>query len=88
MFSIWAEQPLDDYTMDLSRNANNITYDSIQSTSQRYEYHVPSKITALDRLRLRDIPEVLEQRKADGHAFLEKTKVVSLVEWKLYVFSN
>jgi len=73
--------------MDSSHNADNITYHSIHWTSKRYEEVVPSKISGLDGLRLRDIPEVLNQRKIDGEVFLEKTEVVSLVEWKLYAFS-
>lgn len=72
--------------MDSSHNADNITYHSIHWTSKRYEEFVPSQISGLDGLRLRDIPEVLNQRKIDGEVFLEKTEVVSLVEWKLYAF--
>lgn len=72
--------------MNSSHNADNITYDSIQSTSKRYGKVVPPQLSGLDGLRLRDIPEVLNQRKVDGDVFLEKTEVLSLVEWKLYAF--
>ncbi len=73
--------------MNASHNADSISYESIRLTAQRYESLVPSQISGLEELRLRDIPEVLNQRRIDGGAFLEKTEVISLVAWKLYVFS-
>ncbi|KAL8727471.1 MAG: hypothetical protein Q9181_005702 [Wetmoreana brouardii] len=45
--------------------------------------HIPKKIQDLDRLRYTDIPELIAKRKQDGEAFLERTEVQSLVEWKL-----
>ena len=73
--------------MKSSHDANHISHQDLQRTLQRYESHVPSKISGLERLRLQEVPEILDQRKREGEAFLEKTEVTSLVEWKLYVFS-
>ena len=72
--------------MKSNLNSHNVSYDDIQATVNRYKSHVPSKISGLEKLRLEEVPEVLKQRKADGDAFLEKTDVTSLVEWKLYIF--
>ncbi|KAL8995213.1 MAG: hypothetical protein Q9169_005001 [Polycauliona sp. 2 TL-2023] len=44
---------------------------------------LPDKLEGLSELRYTDVPEVVAQRKKDGEAFLEKTEVQSLVEWKL-----
>ena len=62
-----------------------ITLKPLQTHLQSYESHVPEKIQGLESLRLNEIPETLAQRKKDGDAFLEKTEVTSLVEWKLCV---
>lgn len=67
-----------------SRTANSINYDEIQEILLLYESFVPDKIQGLEELRLREVPEVLNKRKADGETFLEKTEVTGLVEWKLY----
>ena len=74
--------------MKSSLTADKISYDDVQTTVQRYEGHVPPKISGLDKLRLEEVPSVLAQRKDDGEAFLEKTEVASLVEWKLYVIEH
>ena len=41
------------------------------------------QLSDLEELRLSTIPQTLAQRKGDGNAFLEKSEVTSLVEWKL-----
>lgn len=48
-----------------------------------YEKYLPPKVKGLEKLRLEEVPGVLEQRREDGKAFLEKTEVTNLVEWKL-----
>ena len=73
------------HDMKSSLNADNISYDDIQNIVHRYESHVPPKISALEKLRVEEVPEILELRKREGEAFLEKTEVTALVEWKLYV---
>ena len=45
--------------------------------------NAPQALSLLNELRYITIPQTLQSRKADGDAFLEKTELVSLVEWKL-----
>ena len=71
--------------MKSSQSADKISYDGIQTKLHQYESHVPAKISGLEKLRLEDVPETLNQRKGEGEPFLEKTEVTALVEWKLYV---
>lgn len=66
-------------------SAEKISHATFQAKLALYQYHVPDKISGLEDLRLNEVPEVLAQRRKDGNAFLEKTEVTSLVEWKLYV---
>ena len=66
-------------------SAENISYSDFQGCLSFYQHHVPDKIQGLDELRFRVIPEVLARRREDGNAFLEKTEVTGLVEWKLRV---
>ena len=72
--------------MKASDSPANITLPALQTHVEFYESLVPSTIAGLEELRLHSIPETLAQRKKDGDAFLEKTEVISLVEWKLYVY--
>ncbi len=71
--------------MKSSHSAHNISYDDVQTKLHRYESLVPAKILGLEKSRFEDVPEVVNQRKSEGEAFLEKTEVTALVEWKLYV---
>ena len=66
-------------------SADNISYSDFQGRLSFYQDHVPDKIQGLEELRLREIPEVIARRREDGSAFLEKTEVTGLVEWKLSV---
>lgn len=50
-----------------------------------YEHYLPARLEGLEQLRLDEVPEVLEMRRKEGDAFLEKTEVTALVEWKLCV---
>lgn len=70
--------------MKPSLNADKLSYEDFKENLSKYETHVPSSIQGLEELRLREVPEVLEQRRKDGNALLEKTDVTGLVEWKLY----
>ena len=63
----------------------SITHESIKSLIQSYPSHIPPKLQELDHLRFEEIPDKLAQRKQDGEAFLEKSEVCTLVEWKLFV---
>jgi len=71
--------------MKASDSPARITLFTLQSYVESYDALVPSKIAGLEELRLNTVPETLAQRKKDNDAFLEKTEVVSLIEWKLYV---
>lgn len=74
--------------MKPSLSPDTISYDDFKGYLGMYEHYLPAKIEGLDRLRLEEVPEVLEMRRKDGDAFLEKTEVTALVEWKLCVLSN
>lgn len=70
---------------------HNISYDDFKIYRTCYDLEkkkLPEKLEGLQELRYTDVPEVVAQRKDDGEAFLEKTEVQSLVEWKLYVSSS
>ncbi|KAL8658763.1 MAG: hypothetical protein Q9226_000788 [Calogaya cf. arnoldii] len=65
---------------------DTISYDDFKTYRTVYDLEkkkLPDKLEGLSELRYTDIPEVVAQRKKDGEAFLEKTEVQSLVEWKL-----
>ncbi|KAL9591745.1 MAG: hypothetical protein Q9179_007413 [Wetmoreana sp. 5 TL-2023] len=62
---------------------DRISYDEFDKYLALCYAHTPEKIQDLDRLRYTDIPELVTKRKQDGEAFLEKTEVQSLVDWKL-----
>ena len=63
---------------------SNLTHADFFAKLSAYSEHVPKQIQGLEALRLVDVPDTLAQRRKDGDAFLEKTEVISLVEWKLY----
>ena len=63
--------------------ADKITYDAFKMFLSVVPESVPKKNQELEELRHHTIPEVLANRKKDGDAFLEKTEVQSLIEWKL-----
>jgi len=67
-------------TTHLPKNITPRTFDRLLS---RYPSCVPEKLAELERERFHVIPAVLEQRKRDGGAWLEKGELVRLVEWKL-----
>lgn len=69
--------------MKTSLGPDKISYDEYKGHLGMYDHYLPAKIQALDHLRLEEVPEVLEMRRKDGDAFLEKTEVTALVEWKL-----
>lgn len=74
--------------MKPSESPANIKYEEVQELVSCYQFHVPPKLQALEDIRLNEVPETLAQRKKDGAAFLEKTEVTALVEWKLYYTLN
>ncbi|KAL8798696.1 MAG: hypothetical protein Q9200_007718 [Gallowayella weberi] len=65
---------------------DTITYEDFDVYLTNYDLNkkrLPDNFEGLQELRYKDIPEVIAQRKKDGEAFLEKSEVQSLVEWKL-----
>lgn len=74
--------------MKPSLGPDTISYDDFKGHLGMYEHYLPAKIEGLDQIRLEEVPEVLEMRRKDGDAFLEKAEVTALVEWKLCVLNN
>lgn len=67
---------------------DKISYADFEKYLGHYKDHAPKKIQGLEELRYNEIPEIVAKRKQDGEAFLEKTEVQSLADWKLYVISS
>lgn len=61
----------------------NISHEKFKTQLMMYGTHVPPKLLELDKLRFEEVPELLEARRKDDDAFLEKSEVTALVEWKL-----
>ncbi|KAL8711666.1 MAG: hypothetical protein Q9225_007090, partial [Loekoesia sp. 1 TL-2023] len=62
---------------------SQISYADFTDSVKDYPQRVPEKIQGLEELRYHEIPEAIAQRKKADEAFLEKTELQSLVEWKL-----
>lgn len=62
-----------------------ILFAEFEANRDAYESLIPSELGILEDIRLHEIPKRLEQRKTDGEAFLEKTELSDLMDWKLYV---
>lgn len=71
--------------MKYSLTSEKISYEDFQLYLRLYEQYLPPKIEGLEKLRLEEVPEVLEGRRESGDAFLEKTEVQALMGWKLWV---
>ena len=69
--------------MEARLRSDAIAYNDFHKYLSQYSDHVPSSLAALDDLRYNTIPQTLAQRKSDGEPFLEKSELVSLVDWKL-----
>lgn len=62
-----------------------LSLDAFKDIVNRYQGQIPEHLEGLEGTRLKEVPEKLALRKQDGKAFLEKTEVTALVEWKLCV---
>lgn len=71
--------------MKSSMSSEKISLEEFQRYLPLYEQHLPPKIEGLEKLRLEEVPEVLEARSASGDAFLE---IQALMEWKLWVLAS
>ncbi|KAL9129558.1 MAG: hypothetical protein Q9217_002014 [Psora testacea] len=69
--------------MEFTEGPNKISLEGLKELASRYERIVPKALQRLEEVRLEEIPKALAQRKKDGDAFLEKSEVTALVEWKL-----
>lgn len=72
--------------MKAADRPSQISSDTLHTHLLSYDSHVPEKIHELEEIRLKEVPDTLNQRKMDGETFLEKAEVTALVEWKLCVF--
>lgn len=68
--------------------STQISFADFRHSVEDYPQQVPEKVQGLEELRYYEIPEALAQRRKAGEAFLEKTELKSLVEWKLYVVAR
>lgn len=66
----------DKYTID------KITSDEIKSSVSYLNDNVSKNVKLLNEMRLHTIPETIQLRKQDDNAFLEKTELVVLVDWR------
>lgn len=68
-----------------SQKPETVVFAEFEANRDAYESFIPSELRGLDDIRLNQIPELLEQRKTEGEAFLEKAELSNLMDWKLYV---
>ena len=68
-----------------SQKPETILFAEFEANRDAYESFIPPELRELDDFRLHGIPKLLEERKKEGEAFLEKTELANLMDWKLYV---
>ena len=69
--------------MSLSVGWQDIDTDTVRENVQKYTDFVPPALKDLEEFRGNTIQKVLQERKENGEAFLEKDELLKLVEWKL-----
>lgn len=62
---------------------DRISGSDFEDILSQYPDVVPSKLADLEEQRLSVIPGVLAERRAEGKAYLTKSEVATLVDWKL-----
>lgn len=62
---------------------DRITGSDFEEILSQYADTVPAKLADLEGQRLSTIPKALAERRVDGQAYLTKTEVATLVDWKL-----
>ena len=62
---------------------DRIVRSDFEDVLSQYPDTVPTKLDNLEEQRLSTIPKVLAKRRAEGQAYLTKTEVATLVDWKL-----
>lgn len=68
--------------MDDKYAIDKITSDEIKSSVSYLNENVSKDVKPLNEMRLHAIPETIQLRKQDGDAFLEKTELLVLTEWR------
>ena len=63
----------------------NISVHDFDALLKRYPDTIPrgSNLEKSEHVRLRVVPEALQQRRDHGDAFMTKEEAVALLEWKL-----
>ena len=61
-----------------------ISYKDFKHHVAGYSSTVPKDLESLEEQCRETIPSILAQRKEDGEAYLDKTEVTILLEWKLF----
>ncbi len=69
--------------MQNSRAWDEIKYHDLNTAVEDYPNYVPDKLRELDEIRLQTIPQKVERRKSTDQPYLEKSELLTLVEWKL-----
>ncbi len=70
-------------TMQSSMAWDEIKYYEFITAVKDYPKYVPDKLRELDETRLQTIPKTIQQRKSGGQPYMEKSELLTLVEWKL-----
>ncbi|KAL8709787.1 MAG: hypothetical protein Q9220_005573 [cf. Caloplaca sp. 1 TL-2023] len=63
--------------------AEHISISEFNYHLEKYESTIPTKLSALSKLRYNEIPQNLIEREETGDNFLTKPEIEQLVEWKL-----
>ncbi|KAI9729360.1 MAG: hypothetical protein M1834_006883 [Cirrosporium novae-zelandiae] len=69
--------------MKSSLSFDNISLDDFKNALARYHQTIDSKLQGAEQFRNETVPDVLVKRREENNAFLEKTDLVGLVDWKL-----
>lgn len=62
---------------------DRISGNDFEDILSQYSDVVPSKLADLEEQRLSVIPDNLAERRSEGKAYLTKSEVATLVDWKL-----
>ena len=62
---------------------DRIAASDFEEILSQYPDTVPAKLADLETQRLSTIPKALAERRAEGQAYLTKSEVATLVDWKL-----
>ena len=66
---------------------HKISLSTFKRVLAKYDDYIPEKLSQLEQLRLKTIPDAITNRARDHEedgAYIEKGEFKNLVEWKLY----